>query len=142
MYDWSGMMVSLCVWYDKDKLECEIKHPAEASYHGGCEGNVVNERRGQSRDPHHQDNGYSQALVFWYRLRREIIRATANCHFQHHSGAQATTPLLTPISSRLWRRTSDEAAWSVFDLNLLFCYLIQSPRVTSMLWFESSLWYG
>lgn len=40
-----------------------------ASYHGGCEGDVVDERGGQSRNPHHQDNGYGQALVLGNGLR-------------------------------------------------------------------------
>lgn len=76
----------------------KLKHPAQASYHGGGEGNVVNERGGQGRDPHHQDNGYSQALVFWHRLKGEIIRATDNCYFHCHSDAHASPSSLQPVT--------------------------------------------
>lgn len=94
----------------------KLKHYAEASYHGGSEGNVVNERRGQSRDPHHQDNGYGQALVFWHRLRGEIIRASDNCFFHCHSDADATPSARhrfksnTSITFFLWHWTSRQGA--------------------------------
>lgn len=66
---------------------CEVKTPycTDASYHCGSEGNVVNERRRQSWDPHHQDNGYGQALVLRHRLWREIIRVTDKCDSHRHS---------------------------------------------------------
>lgn len=65
----------VCVWFLLDVLQCEIAASnTDAPYHGGSEGNVVNEGRRQSRHPHHQDDGYGQALVFWHRLRWEVIR--------------------------------------------------------------------
>ena len=59
-----------------------------SSYHGGGEGDVVYERGGQGRDPHHQDDGYGQTLVFWHGLRHahkhrrtdgERLPSLANC---------------------------------------------------------------
>ena len=43
-----------------------------ASYHGGGEGDVVDERRGQSGHPHDQDDGDGHALVLGNRLTEEI----------------------------------------------------------------------
>lgn len=95
---WLILTVYFCVCFFLQRIywSVQLKHHAEASYHGGSEGNVVNERRGQSRDPHHQDNGYSQALVLWHRLRGEIMRATDKCYFHCHSDAHAHPPLLSP----------------------------------------------
>lgn len=67
------------------------------SHHGGSEGNVVDERGGQSRDPHHQDDGDGQTLVFGNRLRGEKIRAAD--YDTYYDNSDVHTPPRQPSAS-------------------------------------------
>lgn len=59
----------------------------DASYHGGSEGDVVDEGGSQSRNPHHQDDGYGQALVLRNGLRGQRRRGTGKIRVYYHSHA-------------------------------------------------------
>lgn len=154
------LLLNVC--FDFSKVRVKWKHYIESSYHGCSKGNVVNERRGQSRDPHHQDNGNCQALVFWHRLREEITRVTDKSSFHCHSEGPAPPPPPPPISDlhqthQLCRFFDTEplvrelglSGWSlnVWHDHRWWCYLVtllytqskaNSPHVTGMMFSKPS----